>query len=183
MAHPQTTLHVAEWVLSSVRAASPVGCRELSPPSMLWRSRCISPSLMTSENLGPHSDPWNHIYGVCLPAWPSPPGLLPVPYHSSICYSGRLYSVTYSWTQSPVLTALTTFPSSFLSSHSQVYISAWLVDISNWMPARRFELITSDNNIVNPAQTAKHLIVIPGRKLSYTAFNTATQPSSRYLRS
>ncbi|CAB1445496.1 unnamed protein product [Pleuronectes platessa] len=34
------------------------------------------------------------------------------------------------------------------------------------MPARRFKLIAGDNNIADPARTTKHLIVIPGRKVS-----------------
>lgn len=69
----------------------------------------------------------------------------------------------------------TFFHQAFLLSHTGLH--AWLVDISSWMPAHRFELITSDNNIVSPAQTTKHPGVIPGSKLSYAALMSVTKPS------
>lgn len=48
------------------------------------------------------------------------------------------------------------------------------------MPARCFKLITSDNNIVNPAQTAEHLGVIPGSKFSYKVLTAAAKAFCKF---
>lgn len=171
---------------SALRELLPVWpFRTFSPPSKPWNSRCPSWLL--------------NIWVSTLSVWPlktylcresvltgpwgiSQEGEKKVSSRFSLCSGRHLCSFTYS-TIYLVLTVPTKVYFSIIlsSSDTQVCISAWLVDISSWMSARYFQLITGDNNIVNPAQTTKHLSVIPGSKLSYKALIAATKPSCRYV--
>lgn len=68
------------------------------------------------------------------------------------------YTPLFSMSQDYKLNS--SFPPSFIPQ-TQVWTFAWLLDILSWMSAHSFKLITSDNNIVNSAQTVKHLTAIP----------------------
>lgn len=127
-------------------------------------------------------DPSNHIYvGGSVPfphiLLTNSLGFLPLP--SSAPVDVFALSHIPQFLLSSQYQLKSTFPSSFLPQTR--CISAWIVDISSWMSACRFKLIFSDNNIVNPAQTTKHLGVIPGSKLSYEALIAATKPSCTFV--
>lgn len=157
--------------------------RTFSPPLKPWNSRCLLLILLSSKYLGRYPDGLtlpDHIWVVDLylyftPSWVIPQGFFLCLPTSSLCSSWSLCCVTHS-AISLVLTILTKVYFSIIFSSSDTQpISAWVGDISSWMFAHRFKLITGDNNIVNPAQTTKHLGVIPSSKLSNEALIAATK--------